>query len=151
MRRFLLASLIAAVLGAGVGVSAALAVPADSRFALGVVLQVHRAAGAVTLMHEPVESLKWPAMKMKFTVARPELLDRLPEGRQVAIEFVTDGGSYRIINAIPLALASGKSASGSQRNDMHGDMMGDIARLKEMCMGILGGTQGGKRWWQFWK
>ena len=148
MRKLLLASSVAAALGAGDVISAAPPVPGDSHFALGVVQQVHRAGGAVTLLHEPVESLKWPAMKMEFTVARPELLDRLSEGRQVAIEFVSENGSYRIVNAIPLAQAG--SAAAVPQQGMH-DGMKDMAGMKEMCAGMMGGMHGGKRWWQFWK
>jgi len=56
--------------------------------AVGVLNAVDQAAGTVTISHEPVASLKWPAMKMDFVLANPSLVSGLKPGTTVAIEFV---------------------------------------------------------------
>ena len=43
----------------------------------------------VTIAHQPIESLGWPAMTMSFKVATPELLERVSIGEKV--EFTLDG------------------------------------------------------------
>jgi Cu(I)/Ag(I) efflux system periplasmic protein CusF len=67
--------------------------PAPSSDALphgvGVVQAVDAAAGTVTISHQPIESIGWPAMTMPFKVARPELLQRVSVGEKVA--FTLDG------------------------------------------------------------
>lgn len=62
----------------------------------GVVKRVDRAGGAVTLAHDPVASLKWPAMTMSFTVKNPSLFDKLTTDRKVEFEFVQHGKDYVI-------------------------------------------------------
>ena len=64
--------------------------------ATGVVKRVDRDKGAVTLAHDPVASLKWPAMTMSFLVKDKAMLDKLPEGRKVEFEFVQQGKDYVI-------------------------------------------------------
>ena len=44
-------------------------------------------AGTVTLDHEPVKTLKWPAMTMGFKVEDKSMFDKLAEGKKVEIEF----------------------------------------------------------------
>ena len=55
--------------------------------AVGTVKKVDAKAGTVTLNHEPVKSLKWPAMTMSFKVTDKSLFDKLPEGKKVEVEF----------------------------------------------------------------
>ena len=50
--------------------------------AIATVKKVNPKAGTVTLAHEPVKSLNWPAMTMQFAVPEPALFERLPAGRQ---------------------------------------------------------------------
>lgn len=64
--------------------------------ATGVVKRVDRAKGTVALAHDPVASLKWPAMTMSFTVKNPSLFDKLPAERKVEFEFVQQGRDYVI-------------------------------------------------------
>ena len=45
--------------------------------ATGVVKSVDRAKSTVTLAHDPVKSLNWPAMTMPFTVTDKALLEKL--------------------------------------------------------------------------
>jgi Cu(I)/Ag(I) efflux system protein CusF len=62
--------------------------------AIAVVQKIDRANGKVTLAHEPVQSLNWPAMTMDFSVKRKNLFDKLPVGHKVDVEFQQDGNDY---------------------------------------------------------
>ncbi len=53
----------------------------------GVVKRVDSANGSVTLAHQPIPSMSWPAMTMSFEVADKALLSRLAPGQQVNFEF----------------------------------------------------------------
>jgi Cu(I)/Ag(I) efflux system periplasmic protein CusF len=64
--------------------------------ATGVVKKVDLKAGTVTLAHDPVKSLKWPAMTMGFTVKDKALLEKLPPGKKIEFEFVQQGKDYVI-------------------------------------------------------
>ena len=55
--------------------------------AVGTVKKVDAKAGTVTLDHEPVQTLSWPAMTMGFKVTDKSMLDKLAEGKKVEIEF----------------------------------------------------------------
>jgi Cu(I)/Ag(I) efflux system protein CusF len=66
--------------------------------ATGVVKSVDRAKSTVTLAHDPVKSLNWPAMTMPFTVKDKALLEKLPAGKKVQFEFVQQGKDYVITN-----------------------------------------------------
>jgi Cu/Ag efflux protein CusF len=144
MKKLILASLTTAALAAASGLAG---VPAGTpHYALGVVQQADRASGAVTLAHEPVPTLKWPAMTMQFKVADPALFERLLAGARVAFEFVAEDSGYRMLNAIPLAQAGGApSAGGNGHQGMHGGMMGDMSGMREMCMGMMGQLGGGMK------
>lgn len=56
--------------------------------AVGVLNAVDAATGSVTISHEPVASLKWPAMKMDFVLANPTLTATIKPGTAIAFEFV---------------------------------------------------------------
>lgn len=62
--------------------------------AKGLVKDVDLTSGTVSVAHEPIKSLNWPAMTMTFKVPDKALFKRLPKGKQVEIEFVQDGKSY---------------------------------------------------------
>lgn len=53
-------------------------------------------AGKVTLAHEPVPTLNWPAMSMNFKVQDKALWSKLGEGKKVEVEFVQQGDNYVI-------------------------------------------------------
>ena len=55
---------------------------------IGSVEGVDAKSGVLTLKHEPIASLKWPAMTMEFTVANPSLLAGLKPGTPVTFELV---------------------------------------------------------------
>ena len=64
--------------------------------ATGVVKKVDPKAGTVTLAHDPVKSLNWPAMTMGFTVKDKALLDKLQADKKIEFEFVQQGKDYVI-------------------------------------------------------
>lgn len=64
-----------------------------------VVKAVDRTDGKVTLAHEPVKSLNWPAMTMVFSVNDKALFDNLPVGKKVEIEFIQQGPDY-VVTAV---------------------------------------------------
>lgn len=49
----------------------------------GVVKAVDAKAGTVTIAHEPIGALGWPAMTMPFRVASPVLLGKVAVGSKV--------------------------------------------------------------------
>lgn len=51
--------------------------------AVGVVKAVDGKSGVVTLAHEPVPALSWPAMTMSFKVASAAVLDGVKVGDRV--------------------------------------------------------------------
>ncbi len=64
--------------------------------AVGVVKNVDPAKSTVTLDHEPVKSLNWPAMSMGFMVKDKAMLDKLTADKKVEVEFVQQGKDYVI-------------------------------------------------------
>ncbi|MDR9095512.1 copper-binding protein [Burkholderia multivorans] len=67
--------------------------------AKGKVIKVDANTGVVTLSHDPVKSLNWPAMVMSFSVKNKILLDKLGVGRTVDFEFVHADQGY-VITAV---------------------------------------------------
>lgn len=65
-----------------------------SHTAKAVVKKVDRKAGVVTLAHDPVASLNWPSMTMKFKVKDKTLWNKLGDGKKVDVEFVKEGNDY---------------------------------------------------------
>ena len=62
----------------------------------GVVTNVDRAGGKVTLKHEAIQSIKWPAMTMAFNVKDKALLDKVQKDQKVEFEFVQQDKRYVI-------------------------------------------------------
>ena len=58
----------------------------------GVVMKID--ADTVTLVHEPVAALKWPAMTMPFRIADKTLAQGLKKGQTVQFGFVKQGDDY---------------------------------------------------------
>ena len=69
---------------------------ATSHTTTGVVEAVDAAKGSVTLAHDPVKSLSWPAMTMGFKVNDPKLLEKVKKGDKVQFTFVQSGRDYII-------------------------------------------------------
>jgi Cu(I)/Ag(I) efflux system protein CusF len=62
----------------------------------GVVTNVNRAGGKVTLKHDPIKSLNWPTMTMAFAVKDKAMLDKLAKDKKVQFEFVQQGQQFVI-------------------------------------------------------
>jgi Cu(I)/Ag(I) efflux system protein CusF len=62
----------------------------------GVVTNVDRAAGKVTLKHDPIKSLNWPTMTMAFAVKDKAMLDKVSKDKKVEFEFVQQGQQFVI-------------------------------------------------------
>ena len=67
--------------------------------ATGVVKKVDAKAGTVTLDHEPVKSMNWPAMSMTFQVKDKALMEKFAAKRKVEVEFEQSGKDYVITSA----------------------------------------------------
>lgn len=65
-----------------------------THMATGVVKKLNAQAGVVTVEHEPINSLNWPAMTMGFKIKDKALLAKLKEGQKVGFEFVRAGEDY---------------------------------------------------------
>ncbi len=72
----------------------------------GSVVAVDAKAGTVTVRHDPVPSLKWPAMTMEFVPANAALLADLKPGTTFDFEFVErKPGEWVITAVLPAAAA----------------------------------------------
>lgn len=69
--------------------------------AVGVVKSVDAAKNKVMIQHEPVQSLKWPAMTMAFKAKDAKTLDALKSGAQVNFEFEQRGAAYVVTGVNP--------------------------------------------------
>lgn len=67
-----------------------------SHQATGIVKKLDTKAGLVTLAHEPVKSMNWPAMTMGFMVKDKMLYDKLGVGKKVDFEFVQGKNGYEV-------------------------------------------------------
>lgn len=77
--------------------SAAATAAAPEYRARGIVVQVE--ADSLTLQHEAVPALKWPAMTMPFKLAKPELARGLKKGQAVQFTFRQEGDEH-IVTAV---------------------------------------------------
>ncbi|WP_410103596.1 copper-binding protein [Sutterella wadsworthensis] len=59
--------------------------------AVGVVKAVDAASGKVTIEHEPIAALQWPAMTMRFTFKDPKLVEGLKAGDKIHFTFTQEG------------------------------------------------------------
>ena len=63
---------------------------------IGVVKDINAADGVVTLVHEPIKSLNWPAMTMGFKLEDKSLMDKIKPGDKVEFTLVQVGKEYVI-------------------------------------------------------
>ncbi len=91
MNRLLAISAFAALL-----IAAAPAATGQVHRGTGVVTNVDRAGGKVTLKHDPIKSLNWPTMTMAFAVKDKAMLDKVAKDRKVEFEFVQQGQQFVI-------------------------------------------------------
>lgn len=67
--------------------------PATKRITgTGVVKSVDVQKGTVTISHEPIKELNWPAMTMGFKVSNPDLLKQATVGKKVEFALEDRGG-----------------------------------------------------------
>jgi Cu(I)/Ag(I) efflux system protein CusF len=64
--------------------------------AVGIVDDIDEAKGIVTLSHEAIKSLGWPAMTMKFTVSDTKLFKKLSKGKKIHFAFIQQKGKYLV-------------------------------------------------------
>lgn len=57
----------------------------------GEVKNIDSAAGKITIAHEPIPALGWPAMTMRFTYQYPAMVAGIKEGNRVALRFIQQG------------------------------------------------------------
>jgi Cu/Ag efflux protein CusF len=70
---------------------------ATTHAAVAVVKNIDVANGKVTLAHEAISSLKWPAMTMAFAVKDKTLFDKLAVGKKVDVELMKQGKDYVVV------------------------------------------------------
>jgi Cu/Ag efflux protein CusF len=68
--------------------------------AAGVVKKVDAAKGTVTLAHDPIKSLNWPAMTMDFPVRDKASLAKLKPEQKVEFELVEEKKASYVISRI---------------------------------------------------
>ena len=66
---------------------------------VGVVTEIDAKEAMLTVKHEPIPALGWPAMTMPFKVAPPALLQGLKVGQKIAFD-ANEGNGLPIITAI---------------------------------------------------
>ena len=69
---------------------------ARSHHATGTVKSVDAGKGTVTVDHQAVESMKWPAMSMTFKAKDKKALQALKPGQNIDFEFEQHGKDYVI-------------------------------------------------------
>lgn len=69
---------------------------AQSHHAVGVVKSVNAEKGTVSVDHEPVQSMKWPAMSMSFKAKDKKVLQSLKAGQKIEFDFEQHGKEYVI-------------------------------------------------------
>ena len=65
----------------------------------GVVTAIDLKTGSITIKHEPIATLKWPAMTMTFKTKSAALLNGITVGERVDFELTSDQGKP-IVTAI---------------------------------------------------
>lgn len=63
---------------------------------VGVVTEIDASQHTVTLKHEPIKSLGWPAMTMSFRLASDSLLKDLKVGQKIGFDTTEDGALPQI-------------------------------------------------------
>ncbi|AHX13353.1 copper-binding protein [Dyella jiangningensis] len=77
------------------------AAPTDPQ-AVGIVKAIDTAKGTVTLQHEAIKAIGWPAMTMPFKVASPDLLKNLKVGDKVQFTLRPAGTNTTVTAITPM-------------------------------------------------
>lgn len=59
--------------------------------AKGTVVEIDTAGKKITIAHDPIPALNWPAMTMRFAVEQPALLSGLKAGDAISFDFRNRG------------------------------------------------------------
>jgi len=94
MKRLLAISAVAALFVGAAPV--AIGQSGGTHKATGVVTNIDRSGGKVTLKHDPIKSLNWPTMTMAFAVKDKAMLDKVAKDKKVEFEFVQQGQQFVI-------------------------------------------------------
>lgn len=68
---------------------------------VGVIKSIDAKANTVTIAHEPITALKWPAMTMAFKVAQPAVLENVKPGAKVHFTLDTSTSSPTVSRITP--------------------------------------------------
>ena len=75
--------------------------PESTHTGIGVVRFVDVPTAEIDIAHEPMPSLKWPAMRMTFKAHDAALLQGLKTGDKVEFDIVKMGNEYHITRIAP--------------------------------------------------
>ncbi|MEK6747842.1 MAG: copper-binding protein [Pseudomonadota bacterium] len=67
--------------------------------AVGVVKEIDNANDKITIAHEAIASIQWPAMTMRFKITKATL-GRTKVGDKIAFEFVTQGRDSTVTSIV---------------------------------------------------
>ena len=87
---------------------------------VGTVKAIDAKQGTLSIAHEPIDTLKWPAMQMEFKAANAALFTGLAPGSAVAFEFVErQPGEWVITNITPRTPPAPSSAAATPSHSGH--------------------------------
>ncbi|PKO37424.1 MAG: efflux RND transporter periplasmic adaptor subunit [Betaproteobacteria bacterium HGW-Betaproteobacteria-6] len=81
---------------------------AKSYSATGAIVTVDAANGSISMKHEPIPALQWPAMTMDFGLADPALVKGLLPGQSVHFNFEDRGNGEFVITGFEKMSAAGQ-------------------------------------------
>ncbi len=58
---------------------------------MGIIKQIDTDTKKLTIAHEAIPSINWPAMTMRFTYEEPSMITDIKEGSQVNLDFIQQG------------------------------------------------------------
>ncbi|MDR2604659.1 MAG: copper-binding protein [Desulfovibrio sp.] len=70
--------------------------------AKGTITRLEKVEGSITLRHEAVPAVRWPAMTMTFRLENPSAADGLKQGDAVRFDFRNDGPTPTVVHVEPL-------------------------------------------------
>jgi len=87
-----------------------------SHHGVGNIKEMNWAHATITIAHDPIASLNWPAMTMDFRARDAALLQPLKPGQKVDFEIVEESaGEYVIVRIQPIHPPGAKPTAGDQR------------------------------------
>jgi len=81
----------------------------------GIVDTLDAAALTVSISHEPIAALKWPAMTMDFSLANSALAEALQAGRSIAFEFVERKPGEWVVTRVEARTVAPAGESGTHK------------------------------------